>query len=77
MRTHTGIIADAGGDTALGNIIGAPAGNVKQWRRNDSIPAPYWQAISDHGLASLEELAAHAARRVAAANDSQPQEKAA
>lgn len=43
------------------------ANTVKAWSLNDSIPGPYFQAIADAKIASLEELAAAAeAKRRAA-----------
>lgn len=33
------------------------AGSVQQWKRNNSIPAAYWAAVADAGIAKLEELA--------------------
>lgn len=69
MRTHSDIIRDAGGPTRLARAIGAEANNVKAWSRNNSIPGPYWQAISDGRIASLEELAAAVAKPLAADAD--------
>lgn len=63
MRTHSQIIVDGGGDSVVGPAVGAPAGNVKQWRRNDSIPAPYWRGLADNDFATLDELAAYAAAK--------------
>lgn len=69
MRTHEQIIIDAGGPAAVSKLVPAAAGTVKQWRRTNSIPAPYWRSIADHGLASLEELADAASARLAANDD--------
>lgn len=76
MRTHQQIIIDAKGPAAVARIIGAASGTVKQWRRTDSIPAPYWQAFAHHELATLNELAAAAARRLTANDDTQSSEAA-
>lgn len=76
MRTHSTIITDAGGPAKVAKVIPAASGTVKQWRRLDSIPAPYWQGFADQGIASLEELAAGAARRLPS-NDTRLQAKAA
>ena len=66
MRTHQDIIDAAGGASVLARAIGADPNTAKAWKRTDSIPAPYWTAISEAKLATLEELAtAAAARRVA------------
>ena len=51
----------------FGDDLGVPKGNVKQWRRRRSIPAPYWQRLVDAAQArriagiTLEKLAALAA----------------
>lgn len=57
MRTHDQIIVEAGGPTVVARQVGARPGTVKQWRRAGSIPAPYWQAIAQLNLATLDELA--------------------
>lgn len=57
MRTHQQIIEAASGPSALARALGIDAGTAKQWRRGDSIPAPYWAAIAAAGIATLEELA--------------------
>lgn len=62
MRSHAQIIIDAGGPSSVAREVSALPGTVKQWRRNDSIPAPYWQAVSAKGLATLEELAKAASK---------------
>ncbi|MDP1598988.1 hypothetical protein [Phenylobacterium sp.] len=67
MRSHQQIITDANGPSAVARIVGAEAGTAKQWRRNDSIPAAYWAAMADAGLATLEELAVAAASKREAA----------
>ncbi len=63
MRSHTDIIAAAGGPSRLARALKAPPGRAHQWKRLDSIPPRYWPGIAGRGLASLEELAAAAARR--------------
>lgn len=71
-RSHSQIVRDTG-VTALreklatvGIIVSDPT--VRSWgRRNDgegSIPAEYWQALSDLEVATLEELAAAKAQGV-------------
>jgi len=52
----------------MAKATGATPGAVKQWRKNSSIPGPYWQAVADHGWSTLEELAAAVAKP---ANDTQ------
>lgn len=64
MRSHDQIITDAGGPTAVARQVGARPGTVKQWRRAESIPAPYWQAIAQLNLATLDELAGAVAKGV-------------
>ncbi|MEH0194542.1 hypothetical protein V7S57_02285 [Caulobacter sp. CCNWLY153] len=65
MRTHTDIIADAGGPTRLARSISTTAavvdaGLVAAWKREESIPPAYWPRIVAAEIATLEELA-HAA----------------
>lgn len=83
MRSHSQIIKDAGGPAnliATLNLTSTPIHTVRSWSARNSIPAPVWQSLADHGLATLEELAADAAMTAAkrAANtDTQAQEAAA
>lgn len=72
-------MTDAGGVSSLAKITGVSANTVKQWRRVDSIPAPYWRIIADHGVATLDELADAVAdrARARAINDDTPSEAAA
>lgn len=65
MRSHRQIVADAGPERLV-ELFGVKASfrTVRSWRLRDSIPAPYWQKLVDHRLASLEELAAGAAARL-------------
>jgi len=63
MRSHQQIIEDANGSSAVARRIGAEPGTVKQWKRLDSIPAPYWAALAGEKIATLEELAEAAAAR--------------
>ncbi len=71
MREHSQILVEAGGPSAVALKLLVPPGNVKQWRRSNSIPAPYWKAMVDHGFATLEELASSAAKRRASTLDSE------
>ena len=63
MRSFRQIIDDANGPAALAHRIGVAPDTAKQWKRNDSIPAPYFEAIRAAQLATLEELAVAAAAR--------------
>ena len=63
MRSHEQIITDAGGVTAFAQAISAPANLAQQWKRLDSIPAPYWKAVVVAGLATFEEMAEAAEKR--------------
>lgn len=63
-RTHTDIIAAAGGPSRLARMLKVPAGRVHQWKRIDTIPPRSWAHIVLRGHASLEELAGAASRRV-------------
>ena len=71
--SHRDIIERAGGPAAFGRSIDPPveANTTKQWKRLDSIPSPYWDAIARAELATLAELAAAAARRRAAPETAQ------
>lgn len=69
MRTHDQIIAAAGGVAATAKAITVDANTVKQWKRSNSIPAPHWKAVSDAGLATLEELADAASKRRTGTDD--------
>lgn len=71
-RSHSDIISDGGGPAAIARMVSANPGTVKQWRRTDSIPAPYWVAFVDADLASLEELAMSAARRIERSGPDEP-----
>jgi hypothetical protein len=53
-----------------------PIHTVRSWSARKSIPAEYWHGFSVKGLATLEELAEAAARRLVA-NDDHAAEKAA
>jgi len=65
MRSHSEIIKEA----TVAKIKATLAGlgfeiarvTVQQWATRSSIPAPYWRAISNAGLATLDELATAAA----------------
>jgi len=68
MRTHTKIIQDA--KVSKVRAILAERGfavsdpTVRSWTRrpdaDGNIPSPYWNALADADVTSLEELAAHA-----------------
>lgn len=75
MRTHSDIIVDAGGPAAVARSLDVPGvltNNVKSWRRNNSIPAPYWRRFADCRFATLTELA-NAVARAPAAGFASPQ----
>lgn len=70
MRTHSQIVLETG-VTKVREALGARGisltdPTVRSWARrpdaSGSIPAPYWNAIVDAGISTLQELAAHAAR---------------
>lgn len=65
MRTHSQIVDDATIDRLMA-VVGPAVTfqTVRSWGLRNSIPAPYWQTLVDHGLATLEELAACAAARL-------------
>lgn len=60
---HRAVIVRAGGSTALARQIDRDPNNVKAWKRLNSIPSGHWQAIADAGVATLDELAAAAAKK--------------
>lgn len=59
MRTHSQIIADAGGSSTIKHDLGLDASihAIRSWVARDSIPSPYWQVFAKRGLATLDELA--------------------
>lgn len=63
MRTHHQIICDAGGYKPLAEKLEQPAGRVRFWERRKAIPPEQWKAVSEAGIASLDELATAAAER--------------
>jgi len=63
MLSHAQIIDRAGGPSKVGRAIAADPNTAKQWRRNDSIPAPYWEAMVKAEFATLDELAEAAAAK--------------
>lgn len=65
LPSHRAIIARNGGPAALGRRIDIDPNTVKAWNRLDSIPAAHWQAIAGAEAATLDELAAAAARKAA------------
>jgi hypothetical protein len=78
MRTHAEIIKQGGTD-AIVERAGLPVSvhTVRSWRQRGAIPGEYWKAISDAGLASLDELASAAAARLPANDDTHRQGEAA
>lgn len=56
MRTHQAIL-EAAGTPAVARLLGIDPGVVKQWKRSDSIPGPYWSELARHGVGTLLELA--------------------
>lgn len=69
ILTHGELIERGGGPAKVGASLAPPVdGNtVKGWKRNDSIPGPYWQGFADARIATLEELAAAAEEKRRAA----------
>lgn len=63
LRTHHQIISEAGGYKSLADKLEQPADRVRFWERRKAIPPEQWKAVSDAGIASLEELATAAAER--------------
>ena len=69
MRTYLQIIKDAGGYRALAETLGQPAERVRFWERRGGIPPEQWKAVSDAGIATLDELATALAERRGAQDD--------
>ncbi len=64
MRSHRDIIRSAGVQVVHDAVgFADKMHTVRSWSQRDSIPAEHWQALSEARLASLEELAAAAARK--------------
>lgn len=62
--SHRDIIARGGGPSATARRIEVDPNTVKGWNRLNSIPAAHWERLADEKLATLEELAAAAARKL-------------
>lgn len=62
MRTHKQIISDVG-VPRLRDALGMPdkTHTIRSWLQRKRIPAKHWAALSNAGLASLEELASERA----------------
>lgn len=69
MRTHSQIIRDAGGALKVHDLLGLASklNTVRSWYQRDKIPDEYWRAFADRKLATLDELATHAAVKARAA----------
>jgi hypothetical protein len=71
MRSHSQILKDATEKPSSAAAVARDIGgevvpqNVIDWRRRDFIPAERWLRLVELGLATYEELAAHAAARAA------------
>lgn len=63
--SHQAVIERNGGPAKFARAIDADPNTVKAWKRLNSIPAPYWQAVASADLATLDELAEAAARKAA------------
>lgn len=62
MRTHRNILRESSHDR-IAALTGRPITTVRSWDQRDSIPATMWLDLAGANIASLEELAAGAARR--------------
>lgn len=62
-RTFKQIVIDAGSDAEVAVLVGARQHQPRDWRLRNSIPAEFWRAFSDKGLATLDELAGAAEHR--------------
>jgi hypothetical protein len=65
-RSHSEIM-DAVGASNVASLLGVSVHTARSWIRRDSIPAEHWLMFSEHGHATLEELAKAAARKPAQA----------
>lgn len=61
MRTHTDIVKDAN-PRLLAEAIRVNKRRVRSWMEMNSIPGRYWGALVRANAATLDELAAGAAR---------------
>ena len=66
MRTHADILKAAGIDKVVAACPEPSIHTIRSWFQRARIPDEHWKAVSDAGLATLEELAAASAARKAA-----------
>ncbi len=66
MRTHADILAAAGLAKVQAAVPVESAHTIRSWVQRGSIPGKHWAAFASAKLATLEELAAAAASKVAA-----------
>lgn len=66
MQTHSEIVKRAGAAEEVARARGVSVHTVRSWIKRGSIPAEHWAAFAAEGVATLEQLAAAAARRPAA-----------
>ena len=57
MPTHSDILKSTEAVSKVVEVTGRSIHTVRSWRQRNSIPAEYWGAVVDAGLASLDELA--------------------
>lgn len=69
MRTHKQIIQTAGAQAVIDRAgLGVSIHTVRSWQQRNRIPAEYWPAIAEAGLAPMPDLiAANLPRRASPA----------
>jgi hypothetical protein len=63
MHSHSAIVKNAGTAEAVAERRRVSVHTVRSWIKRDSIPPEHWEAFAKDGAATLEQLAAAAARR--------------
>jgi len=62
MQTHSEIVKRAGPAEEVARARGVSIHTVRSWIKRDSIPAEHWLGFAAAGVATLDDLAAAAAR---------------
>lgn len=62
MQTHSEIVKRAGPAEEVARARGVSIHTVRSWIKRDSIPAEHWLGFATTGVATLDDLAAAAAR---------------
>lgn len=65
MKSHRDIVGQAGTPETVAKVCGVSVHTVRSWMQRNRVPAEHWSALVDAKWATLEDLAAAAAERVA------------